>query len=336
MLYREVQGALELRGSPQAYMQVQNGISSAGKMQPPWLVEVLACPSCHQPLGLRDDARLECVSCRKQFPVTPQGQPDLRLRVPSLLSPPLKKSKSQALIRRLRRGISSRYQRSIYGLGHQVECCYCNWTGLKFLPAGSRQAGNRLCPGCGSLERYRALYLYLNEHSDILFAPTTVLDVATKPCFRTFCQRLRNVRYVSSDLVTDEAMVFSDLTQMGMASEGFDIITCMHVMEHIPNDVEAFGEIARLLKPNGFAIVVVPLQGERTFEDPRAGPEDYERLYGQYDHVRSYGMDIAERIENVGLKVEVIDIFRMHSDRVLHRFGLYGDDRYFFRLSRSH
>jgi SAM-dependent methyltransferase len=312
-------------------MQTENAMIKAAEIHPPWLVEVIACPSCHQPLALQKDSRLECMTCLKEFPVTPKGQPDLRLTVPNLLSPPVKKSNSPALIQRLRRGLTRRYQRRIYGLGNQVECCYCNWTGLKFLPAGDRQAGNRLCPGCGSLERYRALYLYLKEHSNISFAPTTVLDVATKPCFRTFCQSLPNVRYVSSDL-----MIFSDLTQMGMASESFDIITCMHVMEHIPNDLGAFGEIARLLKPNGFAIVVVPLKSEKTLEDPDARTEDYERLYGQYDHVRYYGMDIVERMETVGLNVEVIDVFKTHSDQVLRRHGLYGDDRYFFRLSPSH
>lgn len=314
-------------------MQVQNRISSVQEIQPPWLMEVLACPSCHHPLDLHEDARLECANCRKEFPLTAHGQPDLRLRVPSLPSPPIKKSKSQALIRRVRLGLLSRYQRKIYGLGHQVECCYCNWTGLKFLSAGDRQAGNRLCPGCGSLERYRALCLYLKEHTNILVAPTTILDVATKPCFSMFCQSLSNVRYVSSDLLTEAAMVFSDLTQMGMASASFDIITCMHVMEHIPNDVEAFGEIARLLKPNGFAIVVVPLKGEETFEDPDAGPGDYKRLYGQYDHVRYYGMDIADRIRSVGLNVEVIDLLKLYPEHILRRNALYGEDRFFFRLS---
>jgi SAM-dependent methyltransferase len=218
-------------------------------------------------------------------------------------------------------------------MGEGVECCFCDWTGSQFLPAGQNQAPNRLCPRCGSLERYRALYLYLKEHSGIVTQPTYVLDVATKPCFRMFCESLPNVKYVSSDLMTKGAMIFSDLTQMGMASASFDIITCMHVMEHIPNDVAAFGEIGRLLKPNGFAIVVVPLKRDKTFEDPDARPEDYERLYGQYDHVRYYGMDISDRMRGIGLKVEVIDLLQLYPKDILCRNALYGDDRYFFRLS---
>jgi SAM-dependent methyltransferase len=148
-----------------------------------------------------------------------------------------------------------------------------------------------------------------------------------------FCESLPNVKYVSSDLMTKGAMIFSDLTQMGMASESFDLITCMHVMEHIPNDLAAFSEIGRLLKPNGFAIVVVPLKSEKTSEDPDARPEDYERLYGQNDHVRYYGMDIADRMRGVGLNVEVIDLLSLYPEDVLRRNALYGDDRYFFRLS---
>jgi SAM-dependent methyltransferase len=235
--------------------------------------------------------------------------------------------------RRIRKSVGRRLRTRWYEMGDSVECCFCHWTGSRFLPAGQNQASNRLCPRCGSLERYRALCLYLKDHSGIIKQPTRLLDVATKPCFRMFCESLPNVKYVSSDLMTAGAMILSDLTQMGMASERFDIITCLHVMEHIPNDIAAFGEMARLLKPDGIAIVAVPLRNEKTLEDPAARPEDYERLYGQYDHVRYYGMDIAERMRVVGLNVEVIDLLKLYPENILRRNALYGDDRYFFRLS---
>jgi SAM-dependent methyltransferase len=161
-----------------------------------------------------------------------------------------------------------------------------------------------------------------------------VLDVASKPCFRKFCQSLPNVKYLSSDLMTEGAMLFSDLTRMGLASNSCDIITCLHVMEHIPDDRAALAEIRRLLKPDGFAVVAVPLRGDETFEDPDAKPEDYERLFGQFDHVRFYGMDIVKRMHAAGLVVETIDILRAFPRETLERHALYGDDRYFFRLSK--
>ena len=161
-----------------------------------------------------------------------------------------------------------------------------------------------------------------------------MLDVATKPCFRRFCQSLPNVQYISSDLMTQGAMVFSDLTRMAMASAQFDLITCSHVMEHIPDDRAAFSEVRRLLKPDGFALVIVPIKGERTLEDPNLRPEDYERVYGQHDHVRIYGMDIVDRMKAANLHVDVIDLHNFFAPDAMRRYALSGDDRYFFRLSR--
>lgn len=319
---------------------VTNELASIGKGETApisnWLLDLLACPTCHQPLEAASEKKLRCSGCAKDFSLTPKGQPDLRLSAPALLSPPKRGvTRRFPLIRRVQRGVTRRLQVRLYGLGNKVECCYCGWRGARFLPAGDSRRGNRLCPGCGSLERYRALYLYLREHSRIFTAPTRVLDVATKSCFRQFCQSLSNVKYVSSDLMTEGAMVFSDLTQMGMASESFDIITCMHVMEHVPDDMAAFAELRRLLKPDGFAVVVVPLAGGKTFEDPNARPEDYERLYGQYDHVRIYGMDVVERMKEAGLQVTRIDLHKTFPPETFRRYALRGDDRYFFRLSRA-
>ncbi|UCH11519.1 MAG: hypothetical protein JSU61_06420 [Fidelibacterota bacterium] len=67
------------------------------------------------------------------------------------------------------------------------------------------------------------------------------------------------------------------------------------------------GEIYRLLTRGGFALVQVPIAGERTQEDPDVSdPITRELLYGQGDHVRRYGMDIAERLTRAGFKVEAI------------------------------
>lgn len=296
-----------------------------------WLLDILACPSCHQPL-VAAEGGLRCGGCARDFALTPKGQPDLRLTTPEPLSPPRRGRRRFPRISRVQRGLTQRLQTQLYSLGNKVECCFCGWRGARFLPAGDSRRGNRLCPGCGSLERYRALYLYLKENSRILTAPTRVLDIATKGCFGNFCRSQPAVRYVSSDLMTEGAMVFSDLTRMGMASESFDIITCMHVMEHVPDDVAAFAEMRRLLKPDGFAVVVVPLVGDKTFEDPHAKPEDYERLYGQYDHVRIYGMDIMDRMKAAGLRVERVDLHQFFTSETMRRYALYGHDRYFFRL----
>jgi SAM-dependent methyltransferase len=175
--------------------------------------------------------------------------------------------------------------------------------------------------------------LYLQKEKT-LERPLRVLDLAPKDCLRDYIKRFNHVGYVSSDLNSPHSMVWSDLTQMAMDSKVFDLIICPHILEHIPDDYAAFSELGRILKPDGFGLLMVPIRGKTTFEVPSAHSEDYEHLYGQRDHVRWYGMDIVERISAAGLWVEVLDMFELFGREVCQRNALYGDDRYVFRFSK--
>jgi hypothetical protein len=63
-------------------------------------------------------------------------------------------------------------------------------------------------------------------------------------------------------------------------------------------------ECLRVLKPGGWAIFMVPVTLPATFEDPTiSDPATRERLFGQRDHVRRYGMDIVGRLEQAGFGV---------------------------------
>jgi len=114
-----------------------------------------------------------------------------------------------------------------------------------------------------------------------------------------------------------------DVTAMPFPDDQFDLILCSHVLEHVPDDRQAMRELYRVLKPGGWAILMVPLdracavtQEDATVVDP----EERKRLYGQFDHVRLYGRDYAERLKSAGFTVTedamtdrspVEDVFRL-------------------------
>ena len=70
------------------------------------------------------------------------------------------------------------------------------------------------------------------------------------------------------------------------------------MLEHV-DDRKALAEIRRILGPGGFAILSFPLAlaFERTYRNPAVTARvDRELHFGQWDHIRYYGADAAERI----------------------------------------
>ncbi len=110
--------------------------------------------------------------------------------------------------------------------------------------------------------------------------------------------------YLSIDLDGKRAMMAMDLTATAFADEAFDAIVCNHVLEHVPNDKKALQELYRVLKPGGWASLQVPIKGDLTREDLSiTDPKERLRLYGQEDHVRYYGHDFADRLQEAGFEV---------------------------------
>jgi hypothetical protein len=78
------------------------------------------------------------------------------------------------------------------------------------------------------------------------------------------------------------------------------------VLEHVSDDLQAIGEFHRILKSDGWAVLLVPITADKTFEDSSI-IDQYERLklFGQEDHVRRYGPDFIDRLSEVGFKARV-------------------------------
>ena len=179
----------------------------------------------------------------------------------------------------------------------------------KFLPYGYGKTlrPNALCPGTLSLERHRLLWLYLDRETHFLNQELKVLHVAPEQVFFRKFKRLQHWDYTTTDLNSPLADLVTDICDLPLQDNQYDLILCNHVLEHIPNDLKAMTELYRVLKKGGTLIAQVPLNEEsiKTLEDDSiTDPRDRTRFFGQYDHVRIYGQDYYKRLKSVGFSVE--------------------------------
>jgi SAM-dependent methyltransferase len=153
--------------------------------------------------------------------------------------------------------------------------------------------------------------------------PRTMLHVAPESQFVRRLAPMMGSGYVTADLLSPEAMVRMDITRIQYPGDYFDVIYCSHVLEHVPNDKLAMREFARVLKPGGVAIILVPITAEKTFEDPSiTDPRERSRLFGQDDHVRVYGPDFGDRLREAGLIVRKYSLLDFLKADEISRCGL--------------
>jgi len=227
--------------------------------------------------------------------------------------------------------------RKIYGLyfvGHRFFCPICDGHFRKFLPFGVKSRENASCPRCNSLERHRLLWLYLKNRTKFFIEDFRVLHVAPMRCLWEKFRRFKNLDYITADISSrDEmAMVKTNINDICFRDNQFDCIICYHVLEHISDDVKAMKELYRVLKPNGWAILQsgVDKNRDRTFEDYNiTTPRDREKIFGQKDHCRIYGLDYKERLERSGFTVKPDYYFKELDTGVIKKFRLEDEIIYF-------
>ncbi len=196
----------------------------------------------------------------------------------------------------------------------------------KFLPYGyGRLRENALSPATMSLERHRALWLFLKRRTDFFKKPAAVLHIAPEQAFYKRFKRLKHLEYITVDLHSPLADVKADITHLPFDDNRFDVIFCNHVLEHIPDDRKAISELYRVMKPGGYGIFQIPLDKnrEKTFEDPSiTDPSKRAELFGQYDHVRIYGRDYFKRLREAGFGTEALEIKALFTPDEIEKFAL--------------
>lgn len=204
-------------------------------------------------------------------------------------------------------------------------CPICGGSFRRFLGAPGRS--DAVCPRCYAAERHRFLWIYLRDQSDVFTTPKRVLHFAAENCLQSRMRDMSNLDYVTADLEAP-ADVRIDLTDISLPDESFDIVLCLHILEHIEDDHAAMSELRRILRPGGFAIVDVPLdRREETFEPDTRDPHERFRQLGQHDHVRFYGRaDLRRRLEAAGFEVTVERPPSQLPDSQRKLLGFHGDE----------
>jgi SAM-dependent methyltransferase len=208
--------------------------------------------------------------------------------------------------------------------GGSVECPICEAELGSFAPWGGR--AGVLCPSCRSLERHRLMWLYMRRRTAILREPTRLLHVAPEPSIGERLRGRGNMDYVSADLnPARPGDMVADVTALPFDADSFDVVICNHVLEHVPDDAAAIGEMLRVLRPGGTALMLHPLDETRqsTYEDPSiTSPRGREEMFGQRDHVRVYGADFYDRLSEGGFEVERVRFAEALTDSERRRHGI--------------
>jgi SAM-dependent methyltransferase len=196
----------------------------------------------------------------------------------------------------------------------------------KFLPYGYEKVReNVLSPSTLSLERHRLFWLYLTNETEFFTENLKVLHFAPEQAFYKRFKKMKNLEYTTTDLNSPIATVKADICDLPFQDNAYDFIICNHVLEHIPDDTKAMQELYRVLAPGGIAILQVPYEADRntTFEDDTiTDPKERAKIFGQYDHVRIYGMDYFEKLTEIGFNVEALNYSANLSEEEINKYRL--------------
>lgn len=234
---------------------------------------------------------------------------------------------TRALVRRIPRGL----RRRIFA-GDARYCPVCRHSVSRFFHFGG--ANNPVwCPMCESVERMRLNWLYLERDTDLCDGRSKrLLHAAPEPNLTRLFQGLPRLERIAMDLEPRPGVnLRSDLTALAFPDASFDLIYCSHVLEHVADDARAMREMHRILKPGGWAILLVPpIRRDRTEEDPGVtDPAERHRRFGHPEHVRRYGRDYRDRLEAAGFRVTALSAKDVVGEENVVRYGVDSGDEVF-------
>ena len=201
--------------------------------------------------------------------------------------------------------------------GGKIECKVCSFKADRL--SSDTWHPYSICPRCGSSIRQRLLMQVLIEHPEfnririlsgkriLHFAPEKIL----RDKIRVNASDYRTADFFAEGYYYPDIDFNLDISSMpSIATESYDVLIACDVLEHVPDDRKALLEVYRILSKGGYCIFTVPQKDQLivTFEDKTVtDPMERERVFGQRDHLRIYGDDFADLIQQAGFALSIID-----------------------------
>jgi SAM-dependent methyltransferase len=142
-------------------------------------------------------------------------------------------------------------------------CPCCGWTGLYFrtFVVVEYLRHNAICPGCGALERHRALSrFYPRFFAGLDRRPSRLIHFAPEECLGPILRPLVDRYETSAYGEAYQADYRLDLTRLDLSDASCDIFVLNHVLDSMSDDRTAIREMFRALGPGGIVLAVVTLE----------------------------------------------------------------------------
>jgi SAM-dependent methyltransferase len=233
--------------------------------------------------------------------------------------------------------------RGLYYTGSNVTCPCCKHSFSRFLPLGiNRRPGQ--CPRCRSNERDRALWLYMNKNPDFIRTGKKILHIGPETIFYNYFKNIKGLHYTPADKFAQmfestypTDTIYLDIVHMPEIPDNtYDVILCSHVLEYVKEDDQAMSELFRVLKPNGTALLQVPVKPgmKVTYEDDSINtPAQRALIFGDPGHIRFYGEDYADKLTAQGFETDFIPFTTLFTQEEIQQYGLIATDD--FHLGRK-
>lgn len=192
------------------------------------------------------------------------------------------------------RRVEQRFARHAWYRRHYT-CPFCGYMGpfaSDIALTGRRP--NAQCPQCWCSERHRTQAQVMDRLARRYdFSTLSILHLSPE---KFLAHRFKKEfgTYTSANYEPRPGIDMQiDLTSCDeIPDDSYDVVFASHVFEHIPDDQAAAANVHRILKPEGFAVLPVPIVCRSTVEFPRV-------VETEYGHVRGPGPDYFDRFRDL-------------------------------------